>query len=53
MYMHEPVGEDRWARVSPGAAFALALAAAVTLAFGVWPAPVLTMARQAARSLIF
>jgi NADH-quinone oxidoreductase subunit N len=53
MYMHEPVGEDRWARVSPGAAFALALAAAVTLAFGVWPAPVLTLARQAARSLIF
>jgi NADH-quinone oxidoreductase subunit N len=53
MYMQEPVGEDRWAPVSPTAAFALGLSAAVTLGLGVWPAPVLTLARLAARSLIF
>jgi NADH-quinone oxidoreductase subunit N len=53
MYMREPVGEDRWAAVSPGAGFALAVSAAVTLVLGVWPAPVLTLARTAARSLMF
>jgi NADH-quinone oxidoreductase subunit N len=52
MYMEEPVGEDRWARVSPSAALALALSAGVTLLFGLWPAPVLTLARLASRSLL-
>ena len=51
MYMEEPVGEDRWARVSPSAALALALSAGVTLLFGLWPAPVLRLARLASRSL--
>jgi len=52
MYMEEPVGEDRWARVSPSAALALALSAGVTLLLGLWPAPVLTLARLASRSLL-
>jgi len=51
MYMEEPVGEDPWAAVSPAAALALALSAGVTLLFGLWPAPVLTLARLAGRSL--
>jgi NADH-quinone oxidoreductase subunit N len=53
MYMSEPVGEDRWAPVSPAATFALAVSAALALLLGVWPAPLLTMARQAAQSLLF
>ncbi len=52
MYMEPPLGEDRWAAVSPAAALALALSAGVTLLFGLWPAPVLTFARLAGRSLL-
>jgi NADH-quinone oxidoreductase subunit N len=52
MYMRDPLGEDTWARVSPSATVALALSAAVTLVLGVYPAPVLTLARIAARSLL-
>jgi NADH-quinone oxidoreductase subunit N len=52
MYMRAPAAEDRWAAVSPSAAFALAVAAAVTLLLGVWPAPLLSAAREAARSLV-
>jgi NADH-quinone oxidoreductase subunit N len=52
MYMREPAGEDAWSPVSPSAAFALAVSAALTLLLGVWPAPVLTLARIAARSLM-
>jgi NADH-quinone oxidoreductase subunit N len=52
MYMREPEGEDTWARVSPASAFALAVSAALTLLLGVWPAPLLALARLAARSLI-
>jgi NADH-quinone oxidoreductase subunit N len=51
MYMREPEGEDDWSPVSPAAGFALAGSVAVTLLLGVWPAPVLTLARLAARSL--
>jgi NADH-quinone oxidoreductase subunit N len=51
MYMTEPAGDDTWSPVSPGSAFALAVAAALTLLLGVWPAPLLTLARLAARSL--
>jgi NADH-quinone oxidoreductase subunit N len=53
MYMREPVGEDDWSPVSPAAALALAVSAGLTLLLGVWPAPVLTLARLAARSLMF
>ncbi len=52
MYMREPEGEDAWAPVSPASAFALAVSAALTLLLGVWPAPLLAVARIAARSLI-
>jgi NADH-quinone oxidoreductase subunit N len=52
MYMRDPVGEDEWGPVSPAAGFALAVCVAVTLLLGVWPAPVLTLARLAARSLV-
>jgi NADH-quinone oxidoreductase subunit N len=52
MYMAEPVGEDAWSPVSPASAFALALSAALTLLLGVWPAPLLALARVAARSLM-
>jgi NADH-quinone oxidoreductase subunit N len=52
MYMTEPVGEDTWSAVSPASAFALALSAALTLLLGVWPAPLLSLARLAARSLM-
>jgi NADH-quinone oxidoreductase subunit N len=51
MYMEEPAGEDRWAAVSPSAVLALSLSAGVTLLFGVWPAPLLRLARLASRSL--
>ena len=51
MYMRDPVGEDDWSPVSPAAAVALAFSVAVTLLLGVWPAPLLTLARLAARSL--
>ncbi|HXY39736.1 MAG TPA: NADH-quinone oxidoreductase subunit N, partial [Vicinamibacteria bacterium] len=52
MYMREPAGEDSWAPVSPASAFALALTAAITVLFGIWPTPVLSLAREAARSLL-
>lgn len=52
MYMEEPAGEDPWAALSPAAVLALSLSAAVTLVFGLWPAPVLTLARLASRSLL-
>jgi NADH-quinone oxidoreductase subunit N len=51
MYMEEPRGEDAWAEVSPSAVLALALSAGVTLLLGIWPAPMLTLARLASRSL--
>ena len=51
MYMEEPASEDRWAAVSPSAVLALSLSAAVTLLLGLWPAPVLALARLAGRSL--
>jgi NADH-quinone oxidoreductase subunit N len=51
MYMSEPSGEDAWSAVSPASAFALAVSAALTLLLGVWPAPLLALARLAAGSL--
>jgi NADH-quinone oxidoreductase subunit N len=52
MYMRPPRGDDTWAPVSPSATVALAISAAVTLVLGVYPAPFLTLARIAARSLL-
>jgi NADH-quinone oxidoreductase subunit N len=53
MYMREPVGEDDWSPVTPASAVALAVSAALTLLLGVWPAPVLRLARVAANALMF
>jgi NADH-quinone oxidoreductase subunit N len=52
MYMREPVGADEWSPVSPTSALALGVSVGLTLLLGVWPAPVLTLARLAARSLV-
>jgi NADH-quinone oxidoreductase subunit N len=52
MYMCEPLGEDPWAPVTPASGLALGLSAAVVLALGVLPGPVLAWARLAARSLL-
>jgi NADH-quinone oxidoreductase subunit N len=52
MYMRDPVGEDVWGPVAPAARLALGISVAVTLALGIYPAPLLTLARAAARSLL-
>jgi NADH-quinone oxidoreductase subunit N len=52
MYMEEPPAEERWPRVPAPAALALALSVGVTLLFGLWPAPLLALARLACRSLM-
>jgi NADH-quinone oxidoreductase subunit N len=52
MYMSEPAGEDRWAQLTPASAFALGVTVAVALLLGLWPAPLLALARVAARSLL-
>jgi NADH-quinone oxidoreductase subunit N len=51
MYMHEPTGEDPWAPIGLGAGTALAVMTAVVLTLGVYPAPLLALARAAARAL--
>ena len=51
MYMRDPVGEDAWSPVAPGASLALGIAAAAVLALGIYPGPVLALARLAAGSL--
>jgi NADH-quinone oxidoreductase subunit N len=51
MYMRDPLVEDDWARVAPFSTIALALSVAVVVVLGVYPAPVLALARQAAESL--
>ena len=51
MYMREPVGEDRWARIGIGPGLALAFATAVVLVLGVYPGPLMDAARAAARSI--
>ncbi len=52
MYMRDPAGEDDWAKVSAGPAFALAFTVGITLLLGVWPAPVLDLARKAAHAAL-
>jgi len=46
-----PPGEDRWGAVAPTSALALAVSVAVVLGLGVYPGPVLALARQAAHAL--
>jgi NADH-quinone oxidoreductase subunit N len=52
MYMRDPVGEDTWAPVGVASGLALGLSAAVVLVLGIFPGPVLDMARMAAHSLL-
>ena len=52
MYMRDPLAEDTWAEVSPASGFALAFSAGVALVLGIWPAPLLALARIAAHSLL-
>jgi NADH-quinone oxidoreductase subunit N len=52
MYMREPVGEDVWGPVAVPSAVALAVSVLVVIGLGVYPGPVLTWARLAARSLL-
>ena len=52
MYMREPLSDDNWGRIAPGSAVALGVSVAVVLVLGVYPAPVLALARQAAHSLL-
>jgi NADH-quinone oxidoreductase subunit N len=51
MYMREPQGEDPWAPVSAASAIGLTVSAAAILVLGVYPAPVLGLARLAAQAL--
>jgi len=51
MYMYEPAGEDPWGEVGVGAAAALIVSAVVVLALGVYPAPLLALAKAAANVL--
>ena len=52
MYMKDPIGEDPWAPMAPGARVVLALCVLVVLGLGVYPAPILRLARLAAQSLL-
>jgi NADH-quinone oxidoreductase subunit N len=51
MYMREPKGEDAWAPLDTGAGVTLGVLAAAVLVLGVYPAPLLELARFAARAL--
>jgi NADH-quinone oxidoreductase subunit N len=52
MYMKDPIGEDAWAPVAPGSRLVLALCVVVVLGLGVYPLPILGLARLAAESLL-
>jgi len=50
MYMREPEGDDIWAPVAWGSRLALGVSVAVVLGLGVYPGPVLALARLAAQA---
>jgi len=52
MYMREPEGAPTTAFVTPAASIALLVSAWVTLQLGLWPGPVLAMARRAVAPLL-
>jgi NADH:ubiquinone oxidoreductase subunit 2 (subunit N) len=52
MYMREPARDLSWPAPSPAASLALAVSVIVVLALGVYPAPILELARRAAQSLL-
>jgi NADH-quinone oxidoreductase subunit N len=51
MYMKEPTGEDAWSPLTAGAAVALFVSVVVVLGLGVYPTPLLDLARAAARAI--
>ena len=51
MYMDGPIGEDSWSPVGASAALALAISTTVVLVLGVYPGPLMALARAAAASL--
>jgi NADH-quinone oxidoreductase subunit N len=51
MYMRPAQGEDTWAAISPAAGVGLAASVAVVLILGLYPGPVLELARQAALTI--
>jgi len=51
MYMRDPVGEDTWAPLGVRPRVALVTAVVIVLGLGVYPGPVLALARLAAGSL--
>ena len=51
MYMDSPVGEDPWSPIGAGAALALTISTTVVLVLGVYPGPLMALARAAAASL--
>jgi NADH-quinone oxidoreductase subunit N len=52
MYMRAPARDVSWSTPSPAASLALAVSVALVLALGIYPAPVLELARRAAQSLL-
>jgi NADH-quinone oxidoreductase subunit N len=48
MYMEEPTGEDNWGPIGLGPALALTASVLIVLGLGVYPAPLLALARAAA-----
>jgi NADH-quinone oxidoreductase subunit N len=52
MYMRDSLGEEQWAPVSLASAVGLGLAVLVIGGLGVYPGPVLALARRAALSLL-
>jgi NADH-quinone oxidoreductase subunit N len=52
MYMDGPIGEDSWSPVGASAALALAISTTVVLVLGVYPGPLMALARLAAASLL-
>jgi NADH-quinone oxidoreductase subunit N len=52
MYMQKPDPDAQWGPLHPAASLAIAVAAAVVLGLGIYPAPVLELARRAALSLL-
>jgi NADH-quinone oxidoreductase subunit N len=52
MYMREPEGAPTTALVTPAASIALVVSAWATLQLGLWPGPVLAMARRAVAPLL-
>ena len=51
MYMDGPIGEDSWSPVGASARAALAISTTVVLVLGVYPGPLMALARAAAASL--